>query len=229
MNHCRLRTPTTGSLSCCSLTRAARPSKCVGVISFARESRARGRPSRKHQFSGHAKANRPVPESQKSGDRSDSFSEHRWFARSGAAVTSQLDCGGSGRSILRERRGCRSKWAAARRYFGVSASALNREQAALLAGAIINPRLLSPARPTTRLLRRQRIILGRMGQVALPVPAAAKVEPSPDEAPASPAEPTGDDTVDEGAAEPEPSPLPEALPVPESLPPPPTDEPVPPA
>ena len=60
--------------------------------------------------------------------------------------------------------------AAARRYFGISASALNREQAALLAGAIINPRLLSPARPTPRLLRRQRIILGRMGQVSLPVP-----------------------------------------------------------
>jgi monofunctional biosynthetic peptidoglycan transglycosylase len=57
--------------------------------------------------------------------------------------------------------------AAARRYFGVSASALSREQAALLAGAIINPRLLNPARPTTRLLRRQRIILGRMGQVSV--------------------------------------------------------------
>ena len=57
--------------------------------------------------------------------------------------------------------------AAARRYFGIPASALNREQAALLAGAIINPRVYSPARPAVRLLRRQRIILGRMGQVAL--------------------------------------------------------------
>jgi monofunctional biosynthetic peptidoglycan transglycosylase len=58
--------------------------------------------------------------------------------------------------------------AAARRYFGIPASAVNREQAALLAGAIINPRLLSPARPTARLVRRQRIILARMGQVSLP-------------------------------------------------------------
>jgi len=59
----------------------------------------------------------------------------------------------------------------------------------------------------------------------------AKVDPSPDEAPATPAEPTGDDTVDEideGVAEPEPSLLPEALPVPESLPPEPADDPAPP-
>ena len=110
-------------------------------------------------------------------------------------------------------------------------AALNRQQAALLAGAIINPRLLSPARPTRRLLRRQQIILARMGQVALPVPVAAKVAPSPDEAPASPAEPTGEDTadeIDEGVAEPEPSPLPEALPIPESLPSEPADDPAPP-
>ncbi len=53
--------------------------------------------------------------------------------------------------------------AAARRYFGVPASALSREQAALLAGAIINPRVLTPGRPVPRLLRRQRIILRRMG------------------------------------------------------------------
>jgi len=113
--------------------------------------------------------------------------------------------------------------AAARRYFGISASALNREQAALLAGAIINPRLLSPARPTTRLLRRQRIILGRMGQVALSVPVAAKVDPSPD-VPESPAEPLDHDTVDEDVAEPEAPLLPEDPPVPESLPPGPTDD-----
>ena len=42
--------------------------------------------------------------------------------------------------------------AAARTYFGIPASALNAEQSALLAGAIINPRLHSPARPTARLL-----------------------------------------------------------------------------
>jgi len=60
--------------------------------------------------------------------------------------------------------------AASRTYFHVPASALGREQAALLAGAIINPRVLNPARPTQRLLRRQRIVLGRMGQVTPPVP-----------------------------------------------------------
>src|SRR5712691_9069 len=53
--------------------------------------------------------------------------------------------------------------AAARSYFGSSAAALGAEQAALLAGAIINPRAYSPARPNARLLRRQRIILSRMG------------------------------------------------------------------
>jgi monofunctional biosynthetic peptidoglycan transglycosylase len=52
--------------------------------------------------------------------------------------------------------------AASQRYFGVSASDLSAEQAALLAGAIINPRVYSPARPNGRLLRRQQIILGRM-------------------------------------------------------------------
>jgi monofunctional biosynthetic peptidoglycan transglycosylase len=60
--------------------------------------------------------------------------------------------------------------AASRSYFGVSASSLSREQAALLAGAIINPRVLNPARPNRRLLARQRIILGRMGGVEPPVP-----------------------------------------------------------
>ena len=58
--------------------------------------------------------------------------------------------------------------AAARSYFGTSASALSPDQAALLAGAIINPRVYSPAHPNTRLLRRQRIILSRMGAYAPP-------------------------------------------------------------
>jgi monofunctional biosynthetic peptidoglycan transglycosylase len=60
--------------------------------------------------------------------------------------------------------------AAARTYFGVSASALSREQAALLAGAIINPRIYSPANPRGRLLRRQQIILARMPGYEPPVP-----------------------------------------------------------
>jgi monofunctional biosynthetic peptidoglycan transglycosylase len=52
--------------------------------------------------------------------------------------------------------------AAARAYFGKPASALSADEAALLAGALINPRVHSPAKPTARLKRRQRIILGRM-------------------------------------------------------------------
>ena len=53
--------------------------------------------------------------------------------------------------------------AASRVYFGKPASALSPDEAALLAGAIINPREHSPARPTRRLLRRQEIIVRRMG------------------------------------------------------------------
>ena len=58
--------------------------------------------------------------------------------------------------------------AAARTYYGTSAASLSASQSALLAGAIINPRVYSPARPNARLLRRQQIILGRMGQVTPP-------------------------------------------------------------
>lgn len=58
--------------------------------------------------------------------------------------------------------------AASRRYFGVAAAELTAEQAALLAGAIINPREHSPAKPTRRLLRRQQIILGRMDRQTPP-------------------------------------------------------------
>jgi monofunctional biosynthetic peptidoglycan transglycosylase len=53
--------------------------------------------------------------------------------------------------------------AASRAYFGKAAASLDPEEAALLAGAIINPRELSPARPSRRLVRRQQIILRRMG------------------------------------------------------------------
>src|SRR5258706_8291688 len=52
--------------------------------------------------------------------------------------------------------------AASRTYFGIPASDLSPTQSALLAGAIINPPLLDPARPTARLIRRQQIILRRM-------------------------------------------------------------------
>lgn len=52
--------------------------------------------------------------------------------------------------------------AAAQSYFGMSANGLSPDQSALLAGAIINPRLYSPARPNARLMRRQQIIRARM-------------------------------------------------------------------
>jgi monofunctional biosynthetic peptidoglycan transglycosylase len=54
--------------------------------------------------------------------------------------------------------------AAARAYFGRSASDVSAEQAALLAGAIINPRVLDPAHPNARLRGRQQIILRRMAR-----------------------------------------------------------------
>ena len=90
--------------------------------------------------------------------------------------------------------------AAARRYFGVSASALTRAQAALLAGALINPVRYSPGHPPARLLRRQQIILSRMGSVEPPVPPPSRLpesdEPVPQEvqdARAADAAPTADD------------------------------------
>ncbi len=58
--------------------------------------------------------------------------------------------------------------AAAQTYFQTSAAALGPAESALLAGAIVNPRVLSPARPTPRLIRRQQLILRRMGAVLPP-------------------------------------------------------------
>lgn len=78
--------------------------------------------------------------------------------------------------------------AAARTYFHTSAASLSREQAALLAGAIVNPRVLNPAHPPARLIRRQRIILARMGGIEPPVlvPVASPPPPAAEDA-ASPA------------------------------------------
>jgi monofunctional biosynthetic peptidoglycan transglycosylase len=64
--------------------------------------------------------------------------------------------------------------AAARTYFRSPASALGSTESALLAAAIINPRLLNPARPTTRLIRRQQLILRRMGAVVPPQESAVR-------------------------------------------------------
>ena len=96
--------------------------------------------------------------------------------------------------------------AASRNYFGVSATSLSREQAALLAGAIINPRVLNPARPNRRLLARQRIILGRMGGVEPPVPVPIPT-PTQDSTPAEP------DVIPDSAA-----PDTEELPAPDQIP-----------
>jgi len=54
--------------------------------------------------------------------------------------------------------------AASRAYFGIPAADLSPEQAALLAGALINPRRYSPAQPNARLLSRKAIILKKMGK-----------------------------------------------------------------
>jgi monofunctional glycosyltransferase len=75
--------------------------------------------------------------------------------------------------------------AAARTYFHISASALGPSDAALLAGAIVNPRVLTPAHPTKRLLSRQQMILRRMHVVTPPreddKPAALEEPPAPPE------------------------------------------------
>jgi len=77
--------------------------------------------------------------------------------------------------------------AAARSYFGTSAASVGPDQAALLAGAIINPRVYSPAHPNVRLVRRQRIIRSRMGgytpPVAVPVTVPTPVPPAEEQPP----------------------------------------------
>jgi monofunctional glycosyltransferase len=73
--------------------------------------------------------------------------------------------------------------AAARRYFRKSAAELTATESALLAGAIANPRIMDPARPSARLRRRQQMIMRRMGAVTpppvLPEPPSPVVQPAP--------------------------------------------------
>jgi monofunctional glycosyltransferase len=66
--------------------------------------------------------------------------------------------------------------AAARTYFQKSVGDLTPPESALLAAAIVNPRILNPSRPTAGLVRRQQLILRRMGVVE-PPPADAPLEP----------------------------------------------------
>ena len=72
--------------------------------------------------------------------------------------------------------------AAARAYFKKPCASLDMAESAMMAGAIINPREHSPAKPTRRLLRRQQIILKRMG-FKEPAPAAPQPPPSLNETP----------------------------------------------
>jgi monofunctional glycosyltransferase len=65
--------------------------------------------------------------------------------------------------------------AAARTYFHEPASSLGAAESALLAGAIVNPRVHNPAHPTARLIRRQQIIMRRMGAVSPPSETASEL------------------------------------------------------
>ena len=108
--------------------------------------------------------------------------------------------------------------AASEHYFGQSASTLTAPSSALLAGAIINPRLLNPAHPTARLLRRQQMILKRMGAITPPVELARpKQAVPPDSPPATSPEPAPETLSSElppsPAEAPEPSPASEEAPV----------------
>ena len=78
--------------------------------------------------------------------------------------------------------------AAARTYFQKSAAELGPQESALLAGAIVNPRLLDPGHPTARLRRRQQMVMRRMGAVTPPpVVAGPAAIPEPTlEAPGAP-------------------------------------------
>jgi monofunctional biosynthetic peptidoglycan transglycosylase len=85
--------------------------------------------------------------------------------------------------------------AAARNYFGSSAASLDATRSALLAGAIINPRVLTPAKPTPRLLRRQQIILRRMHVGSRARPERVTTPAAPRTAPAQPPSPEAFDSA----------------------------------
>jgi monofunctional biosynthetic peptidoglycan transglycosylase len=87
---------------------------------------------------------------------------------------------------------------AARAYFHKPAAGLTPSEAALLAGALVNARVLVPSRPTARLARRQRIILARMNLVTPPAPATVpEAEPRSPEVPAAAVELPPQPTLDE--------------------------------
>jgi monofunctional glycosyltransferase len=113
--------------------------------------------------------------------------------------------------------------AAARHYFGKSAAAVSPSEAALLAGALPNPRRMNPGAPNARLRARQKMILSRMKRWGHLVETQVLTE-SPAETPAP--EPPPDEPVE---AEPEASFEPEEeIGAPEVVPAEPADEPPPP-
>ena len=76
--------------------------------------------------------------------------------------------------------------AAAQAYFKKPCASLGMAEAALMAGAIINPREHSPGKPTRRLLRRQQITMRRMGfkeDPPVPIPPPPSLNESPIEIP----------------------------------------------
>jgi monofunctional biosynthetic peptidoglycan transglycosylase len=65
--------------------------------------------------------------------------------------------------------------AAARAYFHTSAAALGPTESAALAACIVNPRVMNPARPSSRFARRRQLILQRMGAAGSEADAAAEL------------------------------------------------------
>jgi monofunctional glycosyltransferase len=112
--------------------------------------------------------------------------------------------------------------AAARTYFGIPASAISPDQAALMAAAIVNPRILNIAKPNARLRARQRIIRARMGKITPPpiiatpapaeTPALTEPEFEPEEAPTPEPSPQLDAEPIDAAPEPEVDPEPATRP-----------------
>jgi monofunctional biosynthetic peptidoglycan transglycosylase len=102
--------------------------------------------------------------------------------------------------------------AAAQTYFKTASASLGPAQSALLAAAIINPRVLNPGRPTARLNARQRLILRRMRVESAGASESGAVSHGPiEEAPAR--EPDRIEPPEELSPEPEADPpLEDALP-----------------
>ncbi|HTU99991.1 MAG TPA: monofunctional biosynthetic peptidoglycan transglycosylase [Luteitalea sp.] len=108
--------------------------------------------------------------------------------------------------------------AASRHYFRKPAAQLGAAEAALLAGALINPNVYNPGHPPPRLRRRQQIILKRMGMRDAPQPPTesdvSAGADATDERPTSPIEtPDPPPSSDEQEPVPE-SPAPDAPPAP---------------